>query len=134
MNSGVPRDLNTTNKEATVGPSCHSLFKSRPNAVDHLGHAMASFGIHGKPGPPHDIDRNRPHLLDFPVFNGNEADAFGTRLPDMPPLDVPGEDNVGPLVKNCRLVNMSERPVGVTFFDEFVESAWSIVGMAPHAP
>ena len=134
MNSGATRNFNTAGEETTVGPGCHSLFNGCFNAIDDLVHPVTSFGIHGKPSPSHDIDWNRRHLPDFSILNRNEADSFGPCLPDVSPLDAPGEDYMGPLVKERRLVNMAERPVVVAFFDEFVEGAGSVVGMAPHAP
>lgn len=69
MNSGATRNFNTAGEKTAVGPGCHSLFNGCFNAIDDLGHPVASFGIHGEPSPSYDIDWNRRHLPDFSILN-----------------------------------------------------------------
>src|SRR6266849_9548692 len=83
--------------------------------------------------PANYIDLERRNLLDLAVLDRNKQCAFGAALPDMPALKVAAKCDMRPLVQNCGLVNMGQRPVVVSLVDQVLHGARRIIDVAPHA-
>ena len=101
--------------------------------VDGLAEARNVRRLDRYDRPPHDIAGYGRQLHDLAAFHRNQGSPLGSGLPYVAPLQVPGEDDVGSLMKHCGLMHVAQRPVVVALVDQIGEGARRVVVMAAHA-
>ncbi len=104
-----------------------------PHEIDSVRCGLTLIRRHQQVGPSNNIDIERRNLIDLAVLDRNKRCALGTALPDMSALKIATDCDMRPLVQNCGLVDMGQRPVIVALVDQILDGARRIIKMASHA-
>ena len=111
----------------------HCRFDCGTHPLAHIGETPGVLDRNLHPGPAHDVEGDELDGGDFVGTNGHEASPLGAGLPDVTPLQVPGEDHVRSLVQNVALMHVAEGPVVVALRGKLRERTRRIARMAGHA-
>ncbi len=122
MNGGVTGENDANSEDAPVRlvtASCHLL----PHHIVNRLKILTGRDINDAALPTNHIKIPMLHINDGVILYSHQGRPLGPVLADMSPLQVAGEDDPGVFADNLTAMDMTERPVIVTFGKKIIDFA-----------